>query len=91
MKGKSQADDRNGWLDRLNLMRRAPQPPARPAAAYALPPSRTSRKACTTWQDAAALRQLKQLAAELGVSQQALIAEGINYVLQKHAKPTVAT
>jgi hypothetical protein len=54
-------------------------------------PSRTHRKAMTCWVDEAALKQLKHLAAELGVSQQALIAEGINYVLQKHAKSAVAT
>jgi len=84
-----QAQDRNNWLERLNPMRRTPQ--ARPAGAYAVPPSRANRKALTTWQDAAALKQLKHLANDLGVSQQALIAEGINYVLDKHRKATVAT
>ena len=39
--------------------------------------SRANRKALTTWQDAAALKQLKHLANDLGVSQRALIAEGI--------------
>ena len=56
-----------------------------------MPPSRANRKALTTWQDEAALKQLKHLAADLGVSQQALIAEGINHVLAKYGKPTVAT
>jgi hypothetical protein len=55
------------------------------------PPSRRTRKSLTTWQDEAALKQLKQLAATLGVSQQALIAEGLNHVLAKYSKPTVAT
>jgi Antitoxin-like ribbon-helix-helix len=87
---QSQADDRNPWLSRLNPLRRAPQP-APAAAAYAVPPSRANRKALTTWQDAAALKQLKQLATELGLSQQALIAEGINHVLAKHGRSTVAT
>ena len=72
-------------------MRRTPGPPSQPAAAYAVPPSRTHSKAMTCWVDEAALKQFKQLAAELGVSQQALIAEGINYVLGKYRKPTVAT
>jgi small ligand-binding sensory domain FIST len=85
-----QSQDRNTWLERLNPMRRTPQA-ARPAAAYPVAPSRANRKALTTWQDEAALKQLRQLAAELGMSQQALIAEGINYVLQKHAKSAVAT
>jgi hypothetical protein len=49
------------------------------------------RKALTTWQDAAAVKQLKHLATEPGVTQQALIAEGINAVLAKYGKPTVAT
>jgi hypothetical protein len=56
-----------------------------------VPPSRKNRKALTTWQDQAAIKQLRHLANELGVSQQALIAEGINLVLAKYAKPTVAT
>ena len=85
-----QSQDRNAWLDRLNPLRRTPQP-VRPAAAYPVAPSRKNRKALTTWQDEAALKQLKHVAAEVGVSQQALIAEGINHVLAKYGKPTVAT
>jgi hypothetical protein len=86
-----QTHDRNAWLDRLiNPLRRTPQA-ARPAATYPVAPSRANRKALTTWQDAAALKQLKHLAAELGMSQQGLIAEGINHVLAKYGKPTVAT
>ena len=87
---QSQADDRNPWLSRLNPLRRTPAP-VRPAAAYPVAPSRKNRKALTTWQDEAALKQLRQLAASLGISQQALLAEGINYVLAKYGKPTVAT
>ena len=86
---QSKADDRNPWLSRLTPFRRTPQP--RPAGAYAVPPSRANRKALTTWQDGAALKQLRHLANDLGVSQQALIAEGINLVLAKYGKPTVAT
>ncbi len=90
MTRKSQADDRNGWLERLNLMRPPPQP-APPAAVHRVAPSRAHRKAMTCWVDEAALKQLKHLAAELGMSQQALIAEGINHILAKYRKPTVAT
>ena len=86
---QSKADDRNPWLSRLTPFRRTPQ--ARPTGAYAVPPSRANRKALTTWQDTAALKQLKHLANDLGTSQQALIAEGINHVLAKYGKPTVAT
>jgi hypothetical protein len=86
---KKQSHERNSWLERLSPFRRTPQP--RPAGVYAVPPSRANRKALTTWQDEAALKQLKYLAAELGVSQQALLAEGINAVLAKHGKATVAT
>jgi hypothetical protein len=85
-----QPEDRNTWLERLNPLRRTPQP-VRPAPASYRAPSRENRKALTTWQDAAAVKQLKHLAAELGVTQQALIAEGINAVLAKYGKPTVAT
>jgi hypothetical protein len=52
-------------------------------------PSRKNRKAWTTWQDEVALKQLKHISAEIGM--QALIAEGINHVLAKYGKPTVAT
>ena len=38
-----------------------------------------------------ALRHVKDIANETGISQQALIAEGPNYVLPKYNKPTVAT
>jgi hypothetical protein len=86
-----QSQDRNTWLERLNPMRRTPGPPSQPAAAYAVPPSRAHRKAMTCWVDEAALKQLKHLAAELGMSQQALIAEGINHVLAKYGKATVPT
>jgi hypothetical protein len=87
---QSQATDRNVWLARLNPLRRTPAQVQR-AAAYPVPPSRKNRKALTTWQDAAALKHLKVIASDLDVSQQALIAEGINHVLAKYGKPTVAT
>ena len=82
-------DNRNSWLERLNVMRRSPQPVQRPKVYRA--PSRANRRALTTWQDAAALKQLRHLANDLETSQQALLAEGINHVLAKYGKPTVAT
>ena len=72
---RSETDSRNSWLERLNVMRRSPQPVPRPKVYRA--PSRANRKALTTWQDAAALKQLRHLANDLGTSQQALVAEGI--------------
>ena len=53
-------------------------------------PSRKNRKSITTWQDEAALKELRAISAETGISQQALIAEGINYVLAKYRKRSVA-
>jgi hypothetical protein len=82
--------DRNDWLERLLPLRRTPPPEAARPATYRAP-SRKGRKAMTVWQDEAALKQLKLLAVDLGVSQQALVAEGINHVLAKYGKPTVAT
>lgn len=82
--------DRHPWLERLNPLRKTPQPTAT-STPYPVPPSRKNRKALTTWQDEVALKQLKLIATETGVSQQALIAEGLNYVLTKYGKPAVAT
>jgi hypothetical protein len=59
--------------------------------AYPIPPSRKNRKALTTWQEETALKQLKRIANDRSVSQQALIAEGINYVLVKYGKSAVAS
>src|SRR5262245_29280179 len=53
--------------------------------------SRKNRRSVTTWQDEAALKELRTIANETGISQQALIAEGLNYVLTKYRKRTVAT
>jgi hypothetical protein len=41
--------------------------------------------------DEAFAKRPKRVAIELGTTPQALIAEGINMVLAKYAKPTVAT
>ena len=68
---------------------RIPAAPGAAAGAY-VPPSRKNRRSITTWQDEAALKELRTIASETGISQQALIAEGLNYVLTKYRKRTVA-
>jgi hypothetical protein len=85
--------DREGILGALQRFRRgrSDQAPAKPRTVYPIPPSREHRKALTTWQDAVALRHLREVSVATGLSQQALIAEGINHVLAKYGKPAVAT
>jgi hypothetical protein len=63
---------------------KAPPPPVeqRDHLGYAVPPSRRVKKAVTTWQDAVAVQQLKDLAHERGVSQQKLIAEAFNLLFE---------
>jgi len=56
-----------------------------------VPPSRKNRKSITTWQDAAVLKELREISHERGIPQQILIAEGLNYVLTKYRKRTVGT
>jgi hypothetical protein len=72
---------------------KAPRPPVeqRDNLGYAIPPSRRTKKAVTTWQDAVAVQQLKDLAHERGVSQQKLIAEALNLLFAKCNKPTSAS
>ena len=72
---------------------RAPPPPAdqRDNLGYVLPPSRRAKKAMTTWQDAVAVKQLKDLSHERGISQQKLIAEAFNLLFAKYGKPAIAS
>jgi hypothetical protein len=56
----------------------------------AIPPSRQGRKAITTWQEEAAIRQLKALALEQGWTQQRAVAEALNLLFGKLGKPTIA-
>ena len=56
-----------------------------------MPPSRKNRKSFTTWQDAAALSELRALSHETGKSQQRLVAEALNLLLTKYGNRTVAT
>ena len=72
---------------------RAPTAPAKASdiIGYPTPPSRITRKAITTWQDAVAVQQLKDIAGERRVSQQKLIAEALNMVFAKYGRPPIAT
>jgi hypothetical protein len=56
-----------------------------------VPPSRKNRKSITTWQDAGVLKELRDISHERGIPQQVLIAEGLNYVLAKYRKRSVAS
>jgi Antitoxin-like ribbon-helix-helix len=47
-------------------------------------------KTMTTWQYPEALQQLKALAFEMDVPQQALISEALNLLFRKDHKPTIA-
>ncbi len=53
-------------------------------------PSRRNRRSLTTWQDEAALQALREIGVEHRRTMQALIAEGINYVLVKPGRPPLA-
>ena len=54
-------------------------------------PAAKNRKSITTWQDEVVLKELKDISHERGVPQQVLIAEGLNYVLTKYRRRTIAT
>jgi hypothetical protein len=90
-KGKQDQHDREGiGASLLRWSRgRIPPPPGAPAGTY-VPPSRKNRKSITTWQDEAALKELRAISGRTGISQQALIAEGLNYVLTKYRERAVA-
>ena len=53
-------------------------------------PDRQHKKQMMSWQDEAVLTLLRDIAFEQKTTQQALIAEGLNYVLAKYKKPTIA-
>ena len=53
-------------------------------------PDRQHKKPMMSWQDEAVLSLLRDIAYEQRTTQQALIAEGLNYVLGKYKRPTIA-
>jgi hypothetical protein len=89
---RQQEQSRDGILGALTRFGRGRvSPPEGDAGQPYVPPSRKNRKSITTWQDAVVLKELKDISHERGIPQQALIAEGLNYVLTKYRRRTVAT
>jgi hypothetical protein len=90
-KKSKQEQDREGIFASLSQWGRGRiPPPAGAAPGTYVAPSRKNRKSITTWQDEAALKELRRISGETGISQQALIAEGLNYVLMKYRERAVA-
>jgi hypothetical protein len=89
---KPNEQDRDGILGTLARFGRGKvAPPVDTGGKGYVPPSRKHRKSITTWQDEAVLKELKDISHERGIPQQVLIAEGLNYVLTKYRRRTVAT
>jgi hypothetical protein len=87
-----QDQNRDGILGTLMRYGRGKvAPPEGDASKRYVPPSRKNRKSITTWQDEVVLKELRDISHERGIPQQVLIAEGLNYVLAKYRRRTVAT
>jgi hypothetical protein len=80
--------NRQHWLDRLRGLRRTQLTPASRLRYKA--PSREAMKAATFWQSPEAWRQLKHIAFEHDVSQQALLGEALNALFARYGRPPVA-
>jgi hypothetical protein len=52
--------------------------------------SRSGRVSVTSWQTPETRRQLKMLAADVGQTEQAMIAEAFNLLFVKYGKPPIA-
>jgi hypothetical protein len=61
-----------------------------PGSAAYQQPGRKGKAGLLSYHDPAVIQQLKVMAAELGTTQQRLIAEGLNHVFAKHGKPQIA-
>ncbi|UFP97293.1 hypothetical protein ISF26_24520 (plasmid) [Gloeobacter morelensis MG652769] len=61
-----------------------------PTASAPVPPSRVGKKAITGHFDPAVSRQLKQLALDRQTSVQALMAEALNDLFEKHGRSPLA-
>src|SRR5262245_59940311 len=90
---KPQEQNRDGILGALTRFGRGGLPPPEGDAANKpyVPPSRKNRKSMTSWQDEVVLKELRDISHETGISQQVLIAEGLNYVLAKYRRRTNET
>jgi hypothetical protein len=100
-------EDRSSWLTRFRRRREvsfADQAPTAGHGGHGRPPlphadlrspkyrpNRSARRAVTTWQDEAKIKQLRLLAVELDCSMQALIEEGIEHILRKRRQTTAAS
>jgi hypothetical protein len=80
------------WFEGRNSIssRRSSRGSGVQAPPCAIPPSRQGRKAITTWQEEAAVRQVKAIALEQGWTQQHAFAEALNLLFEKHGKATIA-
>jgi hypothetical protein len=83
------SENRLHWLDRLRGLRRTQPAPEPPHKRYHAP-SRHKLRAATFWQSPEAWRQLRRIAVEQEVSQQALIGEALNGLFQRYGRPPVA-
>jgi hypothetical protein len=88
---KPQRQNRYDILDKLTRYAggRLPTPDGNANKPY-VAPSRETRKPLTTWQDVAALKELRALSLETGKKQQALMAEALNMLFVKYGKGRVA-
>lgn len=84
------SEHRQHWLDRLRSLRRTQPTPPPSSRRYRSPPSRENLQPLMSWQTKESAQQLKALAAELGVSQQTAIGEGLNLLFQRYDRPPVA-
>jgi Ribbon-helix-helix domain len=92
IKRQTQEPNRDGILGTLARFGRGKVTPSADYSAKGyVPPSRRNRKSITTWQDEAVLKELKDISHERGIPQQVLIAEGLNYLLTKYRRRTIAT
>lgn len=92
-KTKDAAPERGGLLNavgRWGATKREPVP-TRGHRESAQQPSRKGRKQLAFWQDALVVKELKALAVEQGMTQQALMSEAINLVFKKYGKPPIAS
>jgi hypothetical protein len=88
---KPQEQNREGILRSLTRFGggRLPTPDGNANKTY-VAPSRERRKPLTTWQDEAAIKELRTLSHETGKKQQELVAEALNLLFARHNKPRLA-
>jgi len=65
----------------------APQQPNQPVYK---PPGRRGKAALLTQHDPVVIKQLKEIALQHDMTQQQLVAKGLNYVFLEYGKPQIA-